>query len=250
VVKWIIYALIALLVLYVLLRALWAFLKHLAHFTTWARNLLAALRNLWQSLFAWLPRRSSAKEGAEEAAAARPLRPFSWYRDPFLTGSAERRSPQELVSYSFDALQAWAREVHLERLPGETPLEFVARLGQEVPALEADAQRLAGLYVQAAYAAADSRRPPCRPCGSSGGSWRRSWNGRCRRGWAVGENKRAAGGGAGQSPHRVAAPRKSVPIRKVVAASRRGVAQKVPPKSSHRIRPTSRIAPMSPIGLA
>jgi hypothetical protein len=57
-----------------------------------------------------------------------------------------------LVRYSFEALQAWAHERDLGRRPDETPLEFVARLGDEVPALEADAVRLANLYVWALYA--------------------------------------------------------------------------------------------------
>jgi hypothetical protein len=58
----------------------------------------------------------------------------------------------ELVRYSFEALQAWARERKLERQPGETPLEFAERLAQELPALEEGVRRLAAYYVGLAYA--------------------------------------------------------------------------------------------------
>src|SRR5262249_29839800 len=78
--------------------------------------------------------------------------PFSSFANPFADGRARRLSPEELVRYSFEALQAWAWERDLGRRPEETPLEFVARLGDEVPALEADAVRLANLYVRALYA--------------------------------------------------------------------------------------------------
>src|SRR5207249_1383683 len=74
------------------------------------------------------------------------------YSNPFRDGSAQRWPPERLVRYSFEALQAWAREVDLERQRGETPLEFAERIGNETPALERDVQRLAGFYVAIAYA--------------------------------------------------------------------------------------------------
>ena len=58
----------------------------------------------------------------------------------------------ELIRYTFAAVQAWARERDLGRQPGETPLEFAQRVGMEVPALEADLNRLAVLYARAVYA--------------------------------------------------------------------------------------------------
>jgi hypothetical protein len=59
-------------------------------------------------------------------------------------------------------MQAWAAERDLGRQPGETPLEFADRVGLEVPALEADAQRLAVLFAQAAYARGEVS-DDCRP---------------------------------------------------------------------------------------
>jgi hypothetical protein len=62
------------------------------------------------------------------------------------------------VRCSFAALQAWAHERDLGRPPEETPLEFAARVGNDVPALDADARQLALLYARAVYA--DGRLPP------------------------------------------------------------------------------------------
>ena len=63
-------------------------------------------------------------------------------------------SPEELVQYSFEALQAWAREHGCQRETGETPLEFSSRLGQDFPALDSEVRRLAAFYARAAYARA------------------------------------------------------------------------------------------------
>jgi hypothetical protein len=151
VLKWIVFGVLAVVVVFFLLRS---GLQWLANFTGWAQRLLAALRNWWQSLFGLWSRRE-AIEMAEESHAAEesaPPRPFAAFSNPFHDGTAERRLPDELVRYSFAALDAWARECDLARQSNETPLEFVERVGAEVPALEDDARRLAALYVREAYA--------------------------------------------------------------------------------------------------
>ncbi len=149
VLKWIVFVLLILTVVFFLMRE---GLKFLAQFTDWARNLLNALRNLWAGLFRG--RASRDHEGAEEEIApsrSRLIRAFSSYDNPFRDGSAGRRPIKEVVCYTFDALQAWAREHGLERRPEETPLEFAARIGEEHPTLEADVRRFASLYARAAY---------------------------------------------------------------------------------------------------
>jgi hypothetical protein len=147
--KWVVYAILILAGALALLWLAWKFLKHLAQFTLWAANLAAALQAWWQRLS---QRRTSQRAAAAEEAEAEMLEPFSAFTNPFLDGTAERRSPAELVRYSFEALQAWARERDLGRQKGETPLEFVQRLTAEVPSLEAPTRRLAALYVRLAYA--------------------------------------------------------------------------------------------------
>src|SRR5262249_31399654 len=95
---------------------------------------------------------AAAQEGEEETPY---VRPFASYEDPFVSGLAERVSPNQVVRYSFEALQAWARGRGLGRNPPAAPPECANRVGQEVPALEDEVRRAAGLYVRVAYARAN-----------------------------------------------------------------------------------------------
>ena len=149
VLKWIIFAAIALAVVFVLLTK---GLKFLANFTDWAKNLLNALQNLWASLFAGRVRKATEENGDDEPAErAAPMRSFASYDNPFRDGRGDRLPIKEVVRYTFTALQAWARERHMERQREETPLEFAKRLGEEFPALEEEVRRFTTLYARAAY---------------------------------------------------------------------------------------------------
>src|SRR5262249_13687623 len=64
----------------------------------------------------------------------------------------DEMTPTQLVQYSFEALEAWAVERQLGRQTGETALEFAGRVGEEYPAVEEEARRLANLYSRLAYA--------------------------------------------------------------------------------------------------
>jgi Domain of unknown function (DUF4129) len=128
-------------------------LKHWANFSQWARRLLAALDAFWQKLFGWwTPRPAKAEQELPMEPTPTPPRPFATYSNPFRDGSAGRRSTEELVRLTFEALEAWGREHGLARQPEETPLEFTRRLGQDVPPLESEAGTMGNLYVRAAYA--------------------------------------------------------------------------------------------------
>lgn len=148
VLKWIVFAIIGLAVLFFVFRS---GLQFLANFTDWARRLLDALRNFWANLF------GSGRKPTEEAVQGEHEehklreRPFASFRNPFAGGRIGMAAP-ELIRYTFAATQAWARERDLGRQPGETPLEFADRVGAEVPGLEADLHRLATLYARAVYA--------------------------------------------------------------------------------------------------
>ena len=152
VLKWVVFGLLALVVLIFAIRAV---LQFFANFTDWARNLLDAFRRFWESLLGLFGRKkeqveqTAAEEQREAAVAAQP---FSSFSNPFADGRAESLSPDELTRYTFAALQAWARERDLGRQPGETPLEFADRVGGEAPPLERDVQRLALLYARSVYA--------------------------------------------------------------------------------------------------
>jgi hypothetical protein len=147
--KWILFGVLAVAALFFVLRG---GLRFLANFTGWARWLLGLLN----ALFGRRPAApvAAAEEADPEAHIERP-RPFAWFQNPFIDGSADRRSPNQLVRYSFEALQSWAWERQLGRHAQETPLEFVERFVGEVPALEAEARGLVGLYARVAYARAN-----------------------------------------------------------------------------------------------
>jgi hypothetical protein len=149
VLKWIVFAVLILAVLFLLLRE---GLKFLANFTDWAKNLLNALQNLWANLFNRRVKEATGEQGDNEPEErAAPMRSFASYGNPFLDGRGDRLPIKEVVRYTFAALQAWARERNMERRLEETPLEFAKRLGEEFPTLEEEVRRFTTLYARAAY---------------------------------------------------------------------------------------------------
>jgi hypothetical protein len=147
--KWIVGGLMALVILFLLLRAL---LRFLANFTHWAKRLLDSWNAFWEGLRRWWQGRGLPEAVADEPELAKPPRPFAAFRNPFLSGEGERMTPGELVRYTFEALEAWAHERGCGRHIGETPLEFGERLAHEYPALESAAHHLVGQYAGLAYA--------------------------------------------------------------------------------------------------
>lgn len=132
----------------VIVYAIWtnraAILAALGDFAQW-------LQDFWHNLFGGKRRRVGLV--AEEATAKQAPPPrFADFTDPFAAGLAARYSPEELVRYTFEALEAWARDQGYPRQPEQTPHEFTRRVGSRVAALAGDAGRLAELYCQVAYA--------------------------------------------------------------------------------------------------
>ncbi len=125
-------------------------------FLKYRRQVMAFLRQLWEELKAILSglfgRRSAAAGATEFKPATAPPRPFAAFQDPFASGAASRSSPDQLVRYSFEALQAWAFEHDAARRPDETPLEFAQHLGGLAPQLGGEVRELAQLYSQIIYA--------------------------------------------------------------------------------------------------
>jgi hypothetical protein len=148
--KWIAFAVVALIVVFALARG---GLRYLANFTKWVRDLLDFFANFWARLFGGVVEEekpasaSGAAFGMQEEARA-----FAWYRNPWSDGTAGNRTLQDLMRYTFAALQAWAAERGVVREIGETPLEFAARIGDEAPALADDVERFIALYLRAEYA--------------------------------------------------------------------------------------------------
>lgn len=155
VMKWLVFGVLVVVVVVLLLRS---GLHWLANFTDWARHLLESWRAWWDSLFG---RHAEPGEPVSvRAEVHKPRRPFATFANPF--DGAAPLVPEEIVRYTFAALDAWADEHGWGRRPEETPREFAARLGEEVPALEEDMARFADLYAAAVYARA-TLTPACLP---------------------------------------------------------------------------------------
>lgn len=129
--------------------AIYLLWKYWATVRQYCRELLAALRALWARLFGG--GEDDAAESALAAPTVAPRHPFAAFADPFASGLAGRYSPNQLVCYTFAALQAWAEEQNCPRRPEATPLEFAAVLGRQHQVLAADAGQLAQLFSQAVY---------------------------------------------------------------------------------------------------
>ena len=150
-IRWLMYAAM-------LAAAIYGFLKYRRQVMAFLRQLLEELKNILNGLFG---RRQTATSDAA-AAEAPPPRPFAAFKDPFLTGAASRTSPEQLVRYSFDALQAWAFERGSPRRPDATALEFSQQLAGQAPQIAAEARELAQLYSQITYARGQLT-PQCLP---------------------------------------------------------------------------------------
>ena len=148
VLKWIIFALVAIVVVFVIFRH---GLQFLANFMPWAKNLLTSIDAWWKGLFGSKERTVSERESVEPTPVDSRL-PFAAFSNPFVDGTAPGRSPEDLVRYSFEGLEAWAADRDLGRTPDETPIEFASRLGESHLWLEEDTRKLAILVARMAYA--------------------------------------------------------------------------------------------------
>jgi hypothetical protein len=117
--------------------------------------ILWALRDLLASLFGGfflVKREKRAKDAAAApAAAAPPPRPFASFVNPFANGLAKKFSANDLVVYSYEALEAWASDRNQSRLLNETPIEFLKRLGESQAELRQHAAPVVGYYVAVVY---------------------------------------------------------------------------------------------------
>ena len=131
-------------------------LKNASHIAFILRAWLAALRDFWRNLF----RRERNALSLKVLPSRVPIQPFEAFPNPFSSGAASRMSSQELVVYTFNALASWAQSYRCARLPEETPIEFADHVAEELPEISTEAQQLARLYAQVAYART-SELPPC-----------------------------------------------------------------------------------------
>jgi hypothetical protein len=114
-----------------------------------ARSFLAALAQFFRDLFQFGSRVKRTMKKQEERAPRQ--RPFAAYLSPFLTGKDKLWTAEELILYSYEALQAWAVEQGIQSQPQQTAREFCLLLGETFPDAAAELNRLSFLYGHAAY---------------------------------------------------------------------------------------------------
>ncbi len=110
------------------------------------REAWAALMEFFRDLFNFRINGPAAKI----QSAAKP-RSFASYQNPFASGESENWTAQQLIVYTYEALQCWAAEQGLELGPEETAREFCRKLGGQFPNVSSQLKRLAVLYGHAAY---------------------------------------------------------------------------------------------------
>ncbi len=143
-VKWTLYGVLGLL-------GIWWLWKNKDAILAAVGNLAQWLADFWNRLFGGA-RREASHGGDETHAPAPPPRRFADFTDPFATGVADRYPPEELVRYTFEAMEAWARDHGRPRPSEQTPHEFARCVAAHAAWLTDDSARLAELYCQVAYA--------------------------------------------------------------------------------------------------
>ncbi|HZZ29048.1 MAG TPA: DUF4129 domain-containing protein [Pirellulales bacterium] len=138
--KWIFYGA-------VILTAAWWAWQHREELLAWLLAFLTGWRDLW----GLLGRRRDRKQ-AEVIPPAPRHKSFYDYTDPFASGQAGQFSPAELVRYTFEAFEAWARDNGWPRDADQTAYEFARKVGGHAEEVAKPARALAELYSRAAYA--------------------------------------------------------------------------------------------------
>ena len=76
---------------------------------------------------------------------------FAGFQNPFLSNQYSSWPREQLVLYSFEALQAWAEEHGVEPRPDRTAREFCVEVGNRFPEITPELSQLSWLYSHAAY---------------------------------------------------------------------------------------------------
>jgi hypothetical protein len=85
------------------------------------------------------------------SSAGHSKRKFSSFTNPFTTGNVTRLSTGELLTLSFEALEAWARDRGQSRKGYATPIEFGESLSTHFFTMERDLEVTTRAYSQWAY---------------------------------------------------------------------------------------------------
>lgn len=113
------------------------------------QKFLAEWHAFWGGLGA---RKVDAQGGVTEPTPLPPPRKrFTEFANPF-SSMGRGMSPEALIRYLFDALEAWGADRGLPRKSEQTPQEYVEQLAMKFPSLAQGLYLLGDLYSQVAYA--------------------------------------------------------------------------------------------------
>ncbi|MGD9128288.1 MAG: hypothetical protein PVH19_13000 [Planctomycetia bacterium] len=117
------------------------------------RELLASLRNFWDSLFGGsaVEREQRKKKRAKAKELKEPRLRFIDMVDPFNSGQAGQMRSQELIQYTFEAIETWAVDRDAARGENETPCEFLTRVEQKTRIPAESLQTLNEAYARTTY---------------------------------------------------------------------------------------------------
>ena len=114
------------------------------------RSLVAAIVDFFRKLLDLMPARRPAKPREPGPPRPKPRR-LAEYTNPFYAGQEHIRPPAEIILYTYEAAQAWAREQGLEPHPEQTAREFCEQMAARSPELAGAYRHLSFLYAYAAY---------------------------------------------------------------------------------------------------
>ncbi|HMO13256.1 MAG TPA: hypothetical protein PKD64_05470 [Pirellulaceae bacterium] len=115
-------------------------------------HFIEELKNLWSRLFS---RKRQASDDVMAAGLPNSIgirAQFVHFQDPFLSNAVDSMTPQQVVKYTFEAMEAWGYENKCARESDQTPFEFAKAVQNHSPSLKKWPQHLADLYCQMAYA--------------------------------------------------------------------------------------------------
>jgi hypothetical protein len=141
-----------LLIVAVVVLSLWLLVQYRKVIADMIRSFMKAVREFLQKLFSIRLRRKASAQAKDVLPAAPILQPFASYENPFLTGRDKTWPAERLLRYTYEAVQAWAKEQRIEIRPEQTPREFCAKLIERFPDLGSELEQFSFYYCHVAFA--------------------------------------------------------------------------------------------------
>lgn len=129
---------------------IWLLIRYRKAIAEMIRSFIAAVRDFFRKLFSFRRRKPAPKE--EVLIPAPALEPFAAFENPFVTGKDKIWSPERLLFYTYEAIQAWVKEQGIEIKPQQTPREFCSELIGRFPDFGPELEQFSFYYGHAAFA--------------------------------------------------------------------------------------------------